>query len=255
MMTKLKIVNIVFSFSLLACTSKNSESSNNNETVSKDSISIDTTIKSSQKKTFIIPDTIKRVEVDDYPVSNEMLAAISNNSSSDKTKSGQCYSYSYDKVWYTNDTLKQTLVFELYTDYHRKVIYHFYNNDIPTEIITRMELHAENGELATEKQKQKDFNGFIKQSNKINSSYFTTKKGLQLGDKKEKAITIYGQPEIQSTTNGIEQLEWELLGDLIYDGKRDLKGKPLAKNSFGQQVILYFRNGKLIAQVIHNYIP
>lgn len=83
-----------------------------------------TILKPKQINVVSISDTIKRFVVDDYPVTNEMLIDKTSNNSSYKKQSGQ--TYSYDKAWFGNDTLKQTLVFELYTDYHRMVIYHWH---------------------------------------------------------------------------------------------------------------------------------
>ena len=118
-----------------------------------------------------------------------------------------------------------------------------------------MELHIDGGKLASEEQKLKDFNGFLKQTTKISSTYFITEKGFRLGDTKQKAIDVYGKPDKQTLIAGVEKLEWEFVGDVFYDGKTDLKGKPLAKDSFGHQIVMYFKNGKLIGQILHNDIP
>jgi hypothetical protein len=247
-MTTLQTLTITISFGLLSCNNNSTETSIEN--VRADTVSIDTTLKYKQKAPVVISDTIKRFVVDNYPVTNEMLA----DKASNKKQSGK--TYSYDKAWFSNDTLRQTIIFELYTDYHQMVTYHFYNNDIPTDLINRMELHINDGEeLASEKQKLKDFSGFLKQTTKINSSYFITDKGFKLGDLIQKAIATYGKPDKQSMNERIEKLEWGFIGDVIYDGKTDLKGKPLAKDSFGHQVVMYFKNGKLIGQILHNDIP
>jgi hypothetical protein len=252
-MTTLQTLTIAISFGLLSCNNNRTETTVKNENVKVDSSTIDSTLKPQQQTTIVISDTIKRFVVDDYPVPNYMLADKTSNNSSYKKQSGQ--TYSYDKAWFSNDTLKQTLVFELYTDYHRMVTYHFYSNDIPTDLINRMELHIDGGELASEKQKLKDFSGFLKQTTIINSTNFITDKGFRLGDTKQKAIDNYGKPDKQSMSNGIEKIEWEFIGDTFYDGKTDLKSKPLAKDSFGHQVIMYLKNGKLIGQILHNDIP
>ena len=175
------------------------------------------------------------------------------NSSSYKKISGK--TQSLDKAWFTNDTLKQTLIFEMYTDGHRLVTYHFLNNEIPTELIDKIELHTSEGELATKQQKTNDFKGFLLQSIKIGSKYFTTDKGLKLGDTKQKILKIYGQPNKRTSINEIEKFEWTFVGDILYDGKEDLKGKPLAKDNYGHQAYLFFKNGKLIRQILHNDIP
>ena len=252
-MTTLQTLTITIAFGLLSCNNSRIETTIKSENVKINSVSIDTAIKPEQQSAVGISDTIKKIVVDDYPVTNTMLADKTSNNSSYKKQSGQ--TYSYDKAWFSNDTLKQTLVFELYTDYHRMVTYHFYNNDIPKDLIIRMELHIDGGELASEKQKLNDFSGFLKQTTKINSTYFITDKSFRLGDTKQKAIDNYGKPDKSSMSNGIEKLEWDFIGDEFYDGKTDLKGKPLAKDSFGHQIVMYFKNGKLIGQILHNDIP
>jgi hypothetical protein len=241
-MTTLQTLTFILTLGLFSCNGKTENSATKNENVLSDI-----------QVVVSIPDTIKKFVVDDYPVTNEMLADKTSSNSSYKKQSGQ--TFSYDKAWFSNDTLKQTLVFELYTDYHRLVTYHFLDNDIPTDLINRMELHIYGGELASDKQKLKDFSGFLKQTTKINSSYFITDKGLRLGDTKQKAVETYGNPDKQTITDGIEKLEWLFIGDTSYEGKTDLKGKPLADNSFGHQILMYFRNGKLIGQILHNDIP
>jgi len=252
-MTTLQTLTIAISFGLLSCNRHRTETVVQNGNTKLDATSIDSVIKPKEKMTVAISDTIKRIVVDDFPVMNEMFANKTSNNSSFKKQSGQ--TFSYDKVWFSNDTLKQTLVFELYTDDHRLVTYHFYNTNIPTDLINRMELHMDGEELASDKQKLKDFSGFLKQTTKINSTYFISDKGFRLGDTKPKAIDIYGSPDISIMNNGIEKLEWDFVGEEIYDGKIDLKGKPLAKNSFGYKVVMYFKNGKLIGQVLYNDIP
>ena len=241
-MTTLQTLTFILTLGLFSCNGKTENSATKNENVLSDI-----------QVVVSIPDTIKKFVVDDYPVTDEMLADKTSSNSSYKKQSGQ--TFSYDKAWFSNDTLKQPLVFELYTDYHRLVTYHFLDNDIPTDLINRMELHIDGGELASDKQKLKDFSGFLKQTTKINSSYFITDKGLRLGDTKQKAVETYGNPDKQTITDGIEKLEWLFIGDTSYDGKTDLKGKPLADNSFGHQILMYFRNGKLIGQILHNDIP
>lgn len=56
-------------------------------------------------------------------------------------------------------------------------------------------------------------------------------------------------------TDEVEKLEWEFIGDESYDRKSDLKGKTLAKDSFGHQIIMYFKKDKLIGLILHNDIP
>lgn len=241
-MTKLQILTFILILGLFSYNGK-----------TENFISIDENVLSEVQESVSISDTIKKFVVDDYPVTNEMLGNGADKNSRYEKQSRQLLSY--DKVWFGNDTLKQTLVFELYTDYHRLVTYHFLDNDIPTDLINRMELHISGGELASEEQKLKNFDGFLKHTEKINSLYFVTNKGFRLGSIKHKAIEVYGNPGKQTNTIGLERLEWNFIGDEFYDDKIDLKGKPLAENSFGHQIIMYFKNGKLVGQILVNEIP
>jgi len=192
-------------------------------------------------------DTIRKFMVDDYPVTNEMLGPNAHSRKSGEITDGE-------GAWFSNDTLKQTLVFVLYTDYHRLVTYHFLNNDIPFGIIKRMEL-SKDGELASDNLKQKYFRGFLAQTTKIGKSYFITKKKFKLGDSKEKAIKAYGKPDKISVGSGVEKYEWNFVGDILYDEKTKLKRNILAEDSFGHQTTMFFRNNKLIGLIFHNDIP
>jgi hypothetical protein len=202
-------------------------------------------------------DTLNKIITDDYPVTNNMFVG-----NYQQRESGEITSL--DKAWFTNDTLKQTLVFELYTDYHRLNIFHFYNLDIPEELINNMELHVATGKfknifnIATIEQKQKYFRGFLDSSKSIYKSYFITTKGFKLGDYKVKALSIYGQPDSCRTSNGIEKCKWKFEGDYIESEENHSKmqtKRPFAENSFGFEVTMFFKADKLIAMILSNDIP
>lgn len=100
--------------------------------------------------------------------------------------------------------------------------------------------------------KRKLFSKVFLKYNQVDSSYFKSNKGFKLGDLRSKAIAEYGQPNLVKYNDGIEMLNWTFIGDMFYDGKQDLKGKPLAKDSYGHQVRMYFKNEKLIGVFLHN---
>ncbi len=211
---------------------------------------------------FCQSNNLTKIIPDDYSVTNEMLVDKTSGNSSHKLKSGEIFSL--DKVWFTNDTLNQTLVFELYTDYHRLYIYHFYNNDIPKDLIKEMELSVSKGKFenifdsASFRQKQNYLPGFILSAIKINRSYFTTLKGFNLGDRKAKVINVYGKPDKSSSLNNIEKCEWKFEGDYIESEEIHPKlktNKPLANNSMGCSVTMFFREDRILAMIISNDIP
>ena len=206
----------------------------------------------------LLIDTIKTFIVDDYPVTNQMFGWDTNQNGR-AIKSGLIYSG--DKVWFTNCKLKKTLVFELYTDYHRLAIFHFANNDIPTGLIQRMELHTSETQyqneygVADEEVKNKYFKGLLKYATGIDEKYFTTDKGFKLGHDKQKVLDTYGTPDSTARIGNVEMYEWDIIGDAFLNEKPDLKGKPVAEDSFGHQAIMFFNNNKLIGIVFHNDIP
>ena len=97
---------------------------------------------------------VKKFKVDGYATSVTQFKCDDRSSSCEiKYKN----LISTNKRWFTNDTLNQTLVFELYTDNYRNIIYHFLNSDIPGELIKRMEIEIEGGESAPLSEKLKNF--------------------------------------------------------------------------------------------------
>jgi hypothetical protein len=197
-------------------------------------------------------DTIKKITIDDFPVTDKMLGRDMKGNAREIT-SGKVVSI--DKVWFTNDSLGQTLVFELYTDNFRMNTFLFSNNNIPKGLIKIMELHTAEGQLAGEKEKSAAFKGFIRQARKIRQKYFVSDKGFALGSTKEKAVSIYGKPTATSGTGEIEMLQWQFTGDILYDGRSSLHGRPLARDSYGNTTTMFFVNDKLIGMVLQNDIP
>ncbi|WP_276134178.1 hypothetical protein [Polluticoccus soli] len=253
MLTARTLVPVILA-GLFGCNSGNRSSASKEIEIEKKAVdSAPSTNVRIDQPTDKIPDTIKRFNVDDYPVTIEMLRDTSSNNSSHKMQSGKLFSF--DKAWFRNDSINQTLVFELATDYHRFETFHFYSNQFPADLMKQIGLNTEGGELANEQQKITDFKGFVNQAIPIKSSYFVTNKGFKLGTTRQQAVNVYGSPDKQSIVDGIEKLEWEFIGDELYTEKIDLKGKPLAMNSFGHQVTMYFVKGKLTALILFNDIP
>jgi hypothetical protein len=229
------------------------EKSNQNDTLPKENVN--------QKAN----DSLIYLIVDDYPVTNEMLKDKTSNNSTYLKQVGEVYSL--EKAWFTNDRLQQTLVFQLYTDYHKMETYHFMNTDIPKSIVEKMELSIAEGKFknmfssATIEQKNNSFDGFINLSEKIDEKYFKTQKGIKLGADKTELIKLYDTPDSTLTEQAFEVLKWTFAGDYNLTSDfasietKDLKKKTVAKDSFGHIVTAYFKNNKLVAQIIENDIP
>ena len=262
-MTLLQITTFVFLIAICSC--KNSGTPKTNENTNPSIDSVNDSLKGNSNIQKLPGDSLRdgvpsitekqidpyahipRFTVDGFPVTDEMFKGVDYSRKSGDIQSGE-------GAWFSNDTLKQTLVFILYTDDHRLHTYLFLNSDIPNGIIDDMELQSAD-DLASFKQKQKYFRGFLKQTKKIEQAYFKTDKGFKLGDSKARALKVYGRPDKISNDHGVEKYEWDFIGDILYDGKTRLRGKPLAKDNYGHQAILFFRNNKLIGIIFHNDIP
>ena len=258
-MKKITSIILIFSIGIVSCISDKKEThqiESKKEDLEKEEI-IPAEVKVSktttkneilEKREQLKPDTIKTFIVDDYPISDQLFKGKYG-----VIKSGELNSH--DKVWLQNKELNQTIVFELYTDYHRFVTYHFDNSIIPRDLIKRMELHIDKGELTSSEIKKKEFIGLMNKSTEIESKKFTTNRRISLGDDKEKIVKIYGNPDTRKIDEGFEILEWSFEGDEIYTEKFENSEKPIARNSFGHTITLYFKESKLISQILFNDIP
>jgi len=198
---------------------------------------------------------IKKFIVDDFPVTDKMFEREVKTRDSDAGIRRSGMVESSDKAWFTNDSLHQTLVFDLYTDYMRMGIFLFDNNNIPGELIKIMELNTLDGSLASEKQKEKSLKGFIRQARRIRSKYFTSDKGIRLGIGRAAVLKAYGRPDKTSRKDALETLEWNFIGDEDIDDKGVPKGRRVAANSFGHQITAFIQDDKLIGLILHNDIP
>jgi len=203
-----------------------------------------------QKSPEIVPvkknDSIPSFEVDGYPITNAMFKTAN------YLEKPVLY---FDGLWFSHGN--QTLAIALYTDNYRYAIYHFSSDKMPLGMLDEMELNKPqpNGDIADLTLKKELFPQMFPNNNEVDSSYFTSLKGFRLGDSIAKAIEEYGQPDSVAENEDVKTYLWKFIGDTFYQKGQDLKGKPLARNSFGHQVRMYVKDGKLIGISLHNDIP
>lgn len=195
-------------------------------------------------------DTTRYYIVDDFPVKDNMLGKEKNQIylKSEKLRS-------IDKVWFINRDSSQVLVFELYTDKYHVETFLFPGSKIHPALLKRLSIHTEGESLATLDEKKEGINGLVDSAKRIASKYFITRKSIRLGDNKEKIIKAYGDPTKSSLEDDVEVLQWKFTGEYAYDGVSDLKGIPLAKNSFGHEAVAIFKEDHLIGLIFYNDIP
>lgn len=186
-------------------------------------------------------DSLPVIAADDYPVTDMMFKES-------RLDNG-------DRVWFFNDSLQQTLAFELYTDYHRLIIWDFLQQDVPEELLLQMGLYKGDREITDVAEMRTMVSDFTRAGIHIDPVYFTSNKGFRIGDNKEHAEKVLGPPDTIRSGKDTEILEWNFTGDMMANEYNDIKRKPLVKNSFGHQVTMFFRKDSLVAIRIYNDIP
>ncbi|KGO80725.1 hypothetical protein Q763_09295 [Flavobacterium beibuense F44-8] len=186
-------------------------------------------------------DTKPAITPDNFPITNNLL-----------TQHKDAY-HEGDHVWFTNTELKQTLVFELGTDYHRFKTYLFYNNIIPEALLNDDWFSSAHNTS----NKVEVFKSYIKNANPVNINYFTSLQGIELGQTKKQILKLYPyNPDEVNTTKDIEKYTWNFTGDIMADMEPKIQNdKPLAKDSFGYHFTAYFKNDILVGLILVNDIP
>ncbi len=209
----------------------------------KDSIVKSKNIYPIQKK---INDT---VTMDDFPVTDDMLNENDGELQIDSI-------ISFDKAWFYNAELDQTLVFELYTDYHRMYTYLFSTKYIE-QIKSDLTLHRfKKNTIYTSNQNEiKSYIPlFARRGQQIKKKYFISNKGIAIGDKIQKAIKTYGAPDSTYRNKKITNYIWKYHGE--YDNWNEtVRQRRIARNSYGYKIIIYTLNDKIIAVCLVKEIP
>ena len=191
------------------------------------------------------------IEKDSYPITWHM---IRDNPKSMKIDA--CYTI--DQSWFWNDELNETLIFDLATDYHRFLTFHFNNSRIPHPILQRLNIYTTDGKSAyvsvTDSVKKVMTPAFIEKSSKVSTEYFISSKGHELGESEKKGIDLYGKPDFVDEMNHYRILKWEYDGDPKYLEREAMDGK-YALDSFGYSITMIYENGKLVGRIIFDDIP
>ncbi len=191
--------------------------------------------------------------VEDYPLDNAMIYEKhkENYSQPSKTKG---YSTSKFQYWFTNDTLQQTLIFEMYSDGRRHKTIHFDNNKTFV-FFDQIELKTLVTHLDHKYPNRWKLNSHLKEAEKISSKYFCTDNRLKIGDSKNKALSIYGKPDNTNTQNEIEIFEWYFTGIGRWYDLQLINEKPLIVGNFLHKVSLYLKNDEIVGIILYNDIP
>ena len=184
---------------------------------------------------------------DDFPLTPQMLRA----NRQDKAYVGVV---AHDMVWFTNDTLDQTLIVELKLDVHRWHISLFNNHSMPGSLLSRLPLQeVRTREIATQKAKLTFVKEVVKRTRRIGQLYFVSLKGVRLGDEKSKLLSFYGEPTQCTDLKETQKCSWDFAGEINTTSITD--DRPLARRSYGYHVEAFFKNDLLVAIMLTNDVP
>jgi hypothetical protein len=191
---------------------------------------------------------------DYYPISNDMLK----NESKIKYINNIL---TIDQAWFRNDSLNEILVIDLYTDYMRLRNVHFKKEYLIKEVSKIIKLNIATGkyrnifEYAGDSLNIKYLPLFANKARRVSSKYFITSKKFKLGLSSSKIIDLYGSHYSQSNSNEYNILRWHFIGDQVVNSLKDKTGYPIAKNSFGYDITIYFIKDKSVIAIFENVIP
>lgn len=142
-------------------------------------------------------------------------------------------------------------MFILFSDNSRIVTACFDNNNIPSEVFSKMDFSDNNNYPANEEDRLLYYKEFFLSAKKIDKKFFTSNLGFRIGDLKEKAITKYGKPYSIKTVEGFEKYYWNPAGARIT--RQNVPEKDLLLIDIKKQFItMYFKNNKLATMILDN---
>jgi len=189
---------------------------------------------------------VKPFFADNYPVTEKMFGKPTAN-----RPVITAHLRSENTAWFTNDSLKQTLMFVLFSDNSRIVTACFDNGNAPSEVFSNMDLSDNKNYPASKEDRLLYFKEFFMSAKKIDDKFFTSNMGFKIGDLKAKAIKRYGKPDSIKTVEGFEKYYWNPAGAQIT--RQNVPEKDLLLIDEKKQFItMYFKNNKLATMILDN---
>ena len=187
------------------------------------------------------------INPDVYPITKNMLGEVVNKNLNEEVQT-------YDQAWFKNDSLNQSIVIELATDYHWYFAWHFYSSELPKPIMNEIEIFKKDESEISDSIKGIYIHSRIDSSKNIDAKYFISKSGHKLGENKSYSLGAYGEPDSTSTEGENEILIWNFSADPKYfDTKKTLS--KYAIDSFGYSITMIYKNDKLIGRIVFDNIP
>jgi len=191
-------------------------------------------------------EVVKPFFADNYPVTDKMFGKPTAN-----RPVTTAHLRSENTAWFTNDSLKQTLMFILFSDNSRLVTACFDHKNVPQEVFLNRDFSDSDNYPSSEEDRLLYYNEFFSSAKKIDSKYFISNMGFKMGDTKEKAIKKYGKPDSIRVVGGFDKYFWNPAGAQIT--RQNVPEKDLLLIDEKKQFItMYFKNNKLTTIILDN---
>ena len=137
----------------------------------------------------------------DYPITDEMIKnAYTINQPGDRI-------YFLPTAIFKDNESQQVILIDLYGNLHRHTISHFYEKDIPDEVIKRYRDFVKLNNINIDVTKK--IKDSIENATMIEERYLTTKMNFRLGMSSKEAISIYGVPTKKIENQNVTKLIWD----------------------------------------------
>jgi hypothetical protein len=163
--------------------------------------------------------------------------------------------YDFDGRWFHATGTDQVLAIEEHTDHHHLKVFLFHKGKAPAALVAELPFQVPTGERMPADSLRRNWDRLFRPVNELNSAQLTSRKGFTFGTPERALVDAYGAPDSLWKDGPYTVRDWHFVGDGAYDGRVELKGRPLAEGSFGHDVRLWTRSGKLVAYRLHNAIP
>lgn len=165
--------------------------------------------------------------------------------------------YAFDGRWFNADGTDQVLAIEEHTDHHHLKVFLFRKGKAPDALIAELPFLGQGptGQRMLADSVRRHWDRLLRPLNELRPAQLTSRKGFTFGTPERAVIEAYGAPDSTWNDGPYTVRDWHFTGDGAYDGRTDLRGRPLAEGSFGHDVRLWTRGGRLVAYRLHNAIP
>lgn len=163
----------------------------------------------------------------------------------------------FEGRWFHAAGTDHVLAIEEHTDHHHLKVFLFRKGKAPDALVAELPFLGQGptGQRIPADSVRRHWDRLLRTLNELKPAQLTSRKGFTFGTPEGAVIEAFGAPDSSWKDGPYTVRDWHFIGDGAYDGRTELHGRPLAEGSFGHDVRLWTRNGRLAAYRLHNEIP